>query len=192
MDEEIDTQEVETEEEVFESDEDESTTDNTTEESKDEKPKETLEQRRARLQRELKKTEKKLGIEPEAKKPAPSKKETSGLDDTQLDYLDLKGISDQEDIDVIEKIMTRTGQSLREVLKDDYVVSKLDANKAAREVQNATPGSTKRSNAASSDNVALAVARFEKDGVLPDDFALRSKVVDAIEARTNNNAPSWH
>lgn len=192
MDDEIESQEVETEEEVFESDEDESTTDNTTEETKDEKPKETLEQRRARLQRELKKTEKKLGIEPEAKKSAPSKKETSGLDDTQLDYLDLKGISEQEDIDVIERIMTRTGQSLREVLKDDYVVSKLDANRQAREVQSATPSATKRSNAASSDNVALAIARFEKEGVLPDDFALRSKVVDAIEAKTSNNAPSWH
>lgn len=163
------------------------TTDTVTEEPKVEKPKESLEQRQARLSRELKQVNKKLGVneeEPKAK--------TGRLDDTALDYLDLKGVSEAEDIKVIQNIVDKTGLTVREALKDEYVVAKLAANKASREVKDATPSATKRSGGNSPDEVSRAVAKFEKDGTMPDNFELRNKVVDALVSKTETNAPSWH
>ena len=114
------------------------------------------------------------------------------LDETQMDYLDLKGISEDEDIKVIESVMKRTGDSLRSVLKDDYVISKLAANKTKREVQDATPSNTKRTGSGSSNNLEAAIAKFEASGKLPEDYDLATKVVNALSDRDNPNKPSWH
>lgn len=124
-------------------------------------------------------------------KETPSQPKTGDLDETQLDYLDLKGITESEDIDVIQKVIQKTGQTVREALKDDYVVAKLNALKQEREVKGATPSATRRGGDQSSD-VASAIAKFEATGVLPADFELASKVTDAIVERGNTNKPSWH
>ena len=180
---------IEETETVEETVEDSETTDNTTEESsKVEKPKETLEQKAARLKRELKQTEKKLGINDE--KPA-AKAKSDGLGDTELDFLDLKGVTESEDISVIEAVVKKTGMTVREALKDEYVVAKLASNKASRDVKAATPSATKRSGG-TSDNVALALSKFEQTGEMPENFELRSKVIDALESKSRTNAPSWH
>lgn len=121
----------------------------------------------------------------------PSQPKTGELDETQLDYLDIKGISESEDIAVIQKVIQKTGQTVREALKDEYVVAKLASLKADREVKSATPGSTRRSGNQTGD-IASAVAKFEATGVLPDDFELASKVTDAVTAKGNRNKPSWH
>lgn len=160
-------------------------------EQKVQKPKESPEAKKARLERELKQLNKKLGVVEEEPARAPSKKNTGELDDTQLDYLDLKGISDQDDIDLIQKVMTKTGQSLREVLKDDYVQSKLEAAKQERAVKDATPSGTKRGGNQQSDASAI-IARFEATGEMPDDFASREKVVEYLVKKDHHNAPSWH
>lgn len=155
-----------------------------------EKPKETPEQKVARLARQYERAKKEAGIVED--KPAPKAK-ADGLDDTALDYLDLKGVSESEDVAVIEAIMKKTGMSAREALKDEYVTAKLKANKEAREVKDATPSSTKRGSGVTADAVSRAVARFEKDGIMPDDFDLASKVTDAIVAKAGgSNAPRWH
>ncbi len=159
------------------------------EDKKVEKPTETLEQREARLARQLEQTRKKMGKTDD--EPAPKAK-SSTLDDTALDYLDLKGVSEQEDIEVIQSVIAKTGLSVREALKDDYVSSKLAANKAAREVKSATPSSTKRSGGASPDSVSAAVAKFESTGKMPDDFELQSAVVDALAKRSGSATPAWH
>lgn len=112
------------------------------------------------------------------------------LSETQLDYLDLKGVTDQDDIDVIQKVMQRTGQTVRQALGDDYVVKKLEANKAKRDVQNATPSSMKRAGSQTGD-VASAVAKFKESGTLPDDFALASAVTDAVANEGNVSLPPW-
>lgn len=117
---------------------------------------------------------------------------TGELDETQLELLDLKGISEQEDIDVVQKVMQRTGMTLRLALKDDYVQAKLKAQKEAREVQNAMPSSTKRANAGGAQSVQAAIAKFEATGELPADFKLRSEVVNAMVDKKNTNKPSWH
>lgn len=121
----------------------------------------------------------------------PSQPKTGELDETQLDYLDIKGITESEDIAVIQKVIQKTGQTVREALKDEYVVAKLTSLKAEREVKSATPGSTRRSGNQTGD-IASAVAKFEATGVLPDDFELASKVTDAVATKGNRNKPSWH
>jgi len=123
--------------------------------------------------------------------PAPSNP-TGELDETQLDYLDLKGVTADEDIQVIESVVKRTGMTVRQALKDEYVQGKLDANKARREVKDATPSSNKRSGSGQANDLSLAIAKFEQSGVLPDDFALRSQVVNAISDRSSRNKPVWH
>lgn len=113
------------------------------------------------------------------------------LDETQLDYLDLKGIGESEDIKVIEDIVKKTGMTVRQALKDEYVQSKLNTNKQAREVRGATPSATKRGGNQSND-IASAIAKFEQTGELPTDFTLRSAVVNATVSKSNSNKPSWH
>lgn len=124
-----------------------------------------------------------------ARQPTPGE-----LDETQLDYLDLKGVSESEDIKIIEDVMKKTGMTVRDALKDEYVVTKLTANKTSREVKAAIPSSTKRSGAGQSNDLALAIAKYEQSGYkdLPDDFALATQVVNTISNRTNTNKPSWH
>lgn len=113
------------------------------------------------------------------------------LDETQLDYLDLKGISESEDVKVIEDIVKKTGMTVRQALKDEYVLAKLTSNKASRDVKSATPSATKRGGNQSND-VASAIAKFEQTGELPDDFTLRSAVVDSMTSKSNPHKPSWH
>lgn len=189
---EIEPQEVETieePEEVIEEtpDEPEEEPEETTEEPpKPEKKKETPEQKKARLTRELKQLDKKLGI----KETKPTEA-TGGLDETQLEYLDLKGYSDEAEIELIEKVMAKTGQTVRETLKDEYVTGRIEAMRAKKAVEEATPRSTKRSGAQAS-TLEQDIAKFEKDGTLPDDFKRRSAVTNALIERGNSNKPSWH
>lgn len=129
---------------------------------------------------------------PKAEAPKQEEKKTGELDETQLDYLDLKGISDDDEIAIIQTVMQRTGQTVRQALKDDYVQAKLTALKAEKEVKNATPSSTKRSNPGQANDLALAVSKFEQSGILPDDFKLRTEVVNYIAEKNNGNKPRWH
>lgn len=120
-----------------------------------------------------------------------AKSKTSELDDTQLDYLDLKGITEQDDIDVIQKVIQRTGITVRQALKDDYVVAKLASLKADRDVKAATPSSSKRAGSQGS-NLDALIAKAERTGELPDDFETRTAVLNAITNKTNTNKPAWH
>lgn len=147
-------------------------------------------ERTKNLKKELADARKAIGVVAGSKE-TPNQPSKGELDETQLDYLDLKGITESEDISVIQKIVQKTGQTVREVLKDDYVVAKLASLKAERAVKSATPSSTRRSGDQTGD-IASAVAKFEATGVMPNDFELASKVTDAIVAKGNKNKPSWH
>ncbi len=144
------------------------------------------------LKKELADTRKAVELAAGVKKAADPVK-TGELDETQLDYLDLKGISDSEDLKIIERHIKNTGETVRQALKDDYVKSKLESNKTQREVKGATPSSTKRSGSGGGDDLATALAKYEQSGYreLPKDFALRSAVVNAVSARMSPNKPSW-
>lgn len=127
--------------------------------------------------------------EPKVAKSEP-KAQTEGLDETQLDFLDLKGITDDDDIKVIEGVVKKTGMTVRQALQDEYVVSKLKELKDQREVKDATPSSTKRTGQ-SGTTLEAAIAKFDRDGSLPDDFKLRSEVVNAVVDRKSGTKPSW-
>lgn len=162
-------------------------------ESSEEKPKKeyTTEQKLARVERIRAKYMKELGLADEPKvdaKPSPTPKSTE-LDENALDYLDLKGISEEEDIEVIKSVVKKTGMTVRQALKDEYVQSKLNTLKEARTVRDATPSSSKRSGNQTADISAL-VAKFEQTGELPSDFATRSAVVNAFSDK-GGNKPGW-
>ena len=141
------------------------------------------------LRKELSDTKRAVEIAAGLKKePTPVK--TGDLDETQLDYLDLKGVTEAEDIDVIQKVMQRTGQTVRQAFGDDYVISKLAVNKGKRDVQNATPSNMKRAGGQVGD-VASAAAKFKETGILPEDRALANAVVDSIAKAGNDRLPPW-
>lgn len=173
--------------------------DTTTEEVKPEaeKPKETPEQKKSRLERQLKRVNKELGIEPDAKaeEKVESKAKTGELDETQLDYLDLKGITADEDIKIIKSVMKRTGESLRETLKDEYVIDKLKANKVQRDVKAATPSSSKRAGGDSGNNEDYYFAKFEQSGgeEFPKGISaeMKAKLVNRYAGKTDNKSPRF-
>lgn len=127
--------------------------------------------------------------EPKVEKIEP-KAQTDGLDETQLDYLDLKGITEDEDTKVIWREMQLTGKTVREALKDKDVIKKLESNKEQREVTVATPSSTKRTGNTGG-TLDQDIARFERDGTLPDDFTRASAVTNAIVDKSNSSKPRW-
>lgn len=154
------------EEVIVDTNEEVEVTEEPKEEAKVEKPKRTPEEELAYYEGRAKRLRKDLGVEiPE--KPKNEAPKTGELDNTQLDYLDLKGITEDEDIAVIKSIMSKTGQTVREVLKDDYVVSKLNDLKKAREVKSATPSSTKRAGQQATDNEDYWAQKYEASGELP-------------------------
>jgi len=112
------------------------------------------------------------------------------LNDTQLNYLDVKGISEAEDLKIIETFVQKTGKNVREALKDDYVTAKLASNKTAREVQEAMPSGSKRGGNQSGD-LSSAIAKYEATGQLPSDFKTRSDVINAFVSKGRANKPSW-
>ena len=181
------TKEEETEEKIEdETPEDELTTD-TDWEAEAKKARGIAQRLRTKL---TKATEKKVEkVEP---KVEPVKKEpnTGELDETALDFLDLKGFTEDEDITLIENIVAKTGQTVRQVLKDEYVVSKLETNKVAREAKKGTPGSTQRGGA-TGDTFDTDMAKYESTKEYPDDFERRSKVVNALEAKESFKIPSY-
>ena len=168
------------------------------EEGSGEELKEVVEKKKRTPQEELtyfegraKRLRTELGIEPEKSVEKP-KTPTGELDETTLDYLDLKGITETEDIKEIEKVIAKTGMTARQALKDEYVISKLKSNKETREAKAAVPSNTKRSGSSASDNLELAIAKYERTGELPKDFALRSAVINAKVEQENTNKPFWH
>lgn len=165
----------------------------TTDDTPVEKPKEAPEAKKARLERELDRVNKKLGIVQE--KPTPIERttvsKTGELDETQLDYLDLKGVTDEDEIAVIHKVMQKTGQTVRQALKDDYVQSKLTALRKDREVKEATPSGTRRAGGQSSNDVDYWVAKAEQTGEFPKDFELKQKVIAKITSRGDTSIPPW-
>jgi len=128
--------------------------------------------------------------EPATKKP-PVQSKTDELDETQLDFLDLKGITDADDIAIVESVFKKTGQTVRQILADDYVQAKLKSNADKRAVKDATPANQKRSGGGPSDDLAAALAKYEATHELPADFALRSAVVNAFVAKSDSNKPGW-
>ena len=133
----------------------------------------------------------KTKIEKKAEAIVEKQSKTGELDDAVLDFFELKGYADEEEVEVLHNIMKRTGMSHREILKDEYAVSKITSLRKAKEVKDSTPSATRRSGGAPSNDVDYALAKYEQTGKLPEDYELASKVVNKLVDRNNTNKPAW-
>jgi len=97
-----------------------------------EKPAETLEAKRARLQRQLDQTNKKLGIVPEVKQ------KSDGLDYGEKAFLVASGIKGEE-TSLVQEAMKKTGETLEEILENPYFQAKLKEVRELAGTVNATP-----------------------------------------------------
>lgn len=139
-------------------------------EQRTERRQETPEAKRARLQRELDRLNKKYPEHKESKQVT----NKSDFDYGELAFLAAKGVEADDEISFVQQIIANTGRTLREVVSDDYVQSKLKSMREARTVEDAVPKGTKRSGTQARDNVDYWIAKNE----LPDDVDLRRKVVN--------------
>lgn len=122
----------------------------------------------ARLKRAEAKIERmKIEAKVEKKVDSELQKRTGGLDEVQLNYLDLKGYSEPEDIKIIQQVMEKTGKTVREVLRDEYIQAKLKDNQVAREVKLAMPDMTSKGGGVFSDNEDYYFQKYEQTGSLP-------------------------
>lgn len=163
----------------------------TKEASEEPEEKESLEDKEARLSRQLKQIRKKMGKE---EGPAPkSKKQSDEFDEAQLAYLAVKGIESDEDIDFAKDMQKRTGLPLRELVKDDYFTTKLNARKEARTIAEATPSNSKRGTGRTNDPFDVEYANYQKTGKLPTDRKMAERVIEKrlkIETDSENHFTS--
>ena len=173
--EEVETTE-ETEEESTE-EETESEEKDSEEEGEEEKPTETLDQKRARLQRQLKQVNKKLGITDEEKPRQKTSKKSEDFDYGQKAFLTANGIKSKEEREFTQKIAKQTGLELEDLIEDDYFQSKLSDFREKTNTKNARPTGSGRSNKAYIDSVEYWISKKE----LPpaSEVELRRKVVNA-------------
>lgn len=167
------------------------------EEKADETPKEkqkrSPEEELKHLEGRAKRLRKDLGLDVEPKKSEEKSTQAGELDETQLDYLDLKGVTEEEDIKVIQSVMQKTGQTLRQTLKDEYVVAKLKDLKSSRDVKSATPSATKRSGQQASDNEDYWYQKYEANGELPKGMpkGMAVKLVDRKASQDDVHTPHF-
>lgn len=153
-----------------------------------EKPKRTPEEQLAYLEGRTQRLRKKLGLV-ETRKKAETKSDE--LDNADYAYLAAKGIENDEDIEFIHKQMTKWDKNLREVLRDEDVQAKLKAMKIERDVKSAMPSATKRTGSGAVDNLDYWMSKYEQTGELPDNFELRSAVINAKVEKSNTSKPAW-
>jgi len=173
----VDGVETETNTEVVETEE---STDSP--ETKVEKPKESDEARRGRLQREVTRLNKKLGIEDKPKEPEAKKSED--VDYAQEAYLLANNIKEADEIELAKERMVETGKSLKEVVGNKYFQQDLKDLREAKSVKEALPTSSKRSSTSARDTVEYwrtKIANSKGTVTLLDipDVKLRRQVLNA-------------
>lgn len=154
-----------------------------------EKPKRNAEEQLKYLEGRAQRLRTKLGLVEPRKRAEP--KQSDELTDAQFAYLAAKGIEDEDEIDFIHTQMTKWDKSLREVLKDEDVQTKLKGMRIEKDVKRAMPGNTKRAGSTALDSVDYWIAKYDQTGELPDDFELRTKVIDAKVAKSSVAQPPW-
>lgn len=137
-----------------------------------EKNSETLEQKEARLARQLFQTRKKMG------KADESTSKSDELDYGKKAYLTANGIKGAEEIDFVQKIQKETGKELDTLLETTYFQTELKEFREKKATSNATPKGGKRANNTSIDTVEYWLVK----GELPagsDNKELREKIINA-------------
>lgn len=104
----------------------------------------------------------------------------AGTDDALLARLENRGVMDQEDQAYVIRFAKSEGISPIEALNDEIVKDKLAYFKKQRETKASTFTGTNRTGG-KVDEVERAVARYKKDGTLPDNNpALVSKILSRL------------
>ena len=146
-------------------------------ETREARPQETLEARRARLQRQLEQTERKLGITNEVKEVKQKVSKTSDFDLGEKAFLIANGVKGQDETELAKRIQRETGRDIESLLETNYFQQELKDLRENKMTQDAIPRGSKRSVNSSVDSVDYWVAK----GELPptSDVEMRRKVVNA-------------
>lgn len=122
------------------------------------------------------KLDKSKEVEVKAETKTETKTNEGELDYGQLAYLAAKNIEDEDQITFIKSVMQKTGDDLKTVLKDDYVLNRIKAIKEERTTKEAMPSASKRATPQARDTVDYWINK----GELPpaDQPELRRKVVN--------------
>lgn len=174
----VETEEVEVTED--ESTETETEVEPTTEGVKEVKPTETLEDRKARLERQLAQTNKKLGVDVEK----PDKKSSKKSDEFGYDvkaYLKASGIKANE-FDFVKQEAGKSGMDIDSLLENEYFQAKLEKFRNLEKTASATPKGT-RSGSPATDSVDYWMTKPIED--VPAD--MRIKVVNAKLKKEKEN-----
>ena len=137
------------------------------------KPVESLEARRARLQRQLDQTEKKMGLSTKKKEVQDSTPNNLG----ESAFLIANGIKDSDERNLAKKLAKETGKDLESLLETTYFQSELSSLRESKTTANATPKGSKRANNSSVDSVEYWIAKNELPPV--SEIKLRQDVVNA-------------
>jgi hypothetical protein len=140
------------------------------------KPAETLEARKARLERQLAQTNKKLGLGQETPK-VEAKPDTSN-DLGEKAYLIANGIKTPEEINLAKRLSKETGKDIESLLATTYFQTELKDFREKKATADAIPNGNKRANNSAVDTVEYWIAK----GELPptSEVELRRKVVNAM------------
>lgn len=142
------------------------------------KKEESLEDRRARLQRQLAQVDKKLGIKDE---PKVESKKSDGLDYGQKAYLVANGIKSPSEVKLVQEWMKESGKDLETVLESKRFQGELEDMREIAKTAIATP-TGKRSGQVPTDSVDYWLNKpFEE---VPKE--MREKVVNAQIAKDKN------
>lgn len=111
----------------------------------------------------------------------------SGLDKLDRAVLRLEKITEPDEQKLVETWMKETGKDIESVLGSKYFQAELKEMRELAASDEATPeGGTRRSGAQAKDSVDYWLSRT--DGKLPEDPALRTKVVNAKIAKQKNQS----
>lgn len=116
----------------------------------------------------------------------PSKKEKEAIEsydanDALLARLENRGVMEEDDQSYVIKFAKAEGVSPIEALNDQVVIDRLAKNKKVREQQKASPTPSKRTGGDQVDDVAKWVVKYKKDGSLPDNPALVTKILRKLQ-----------
>lgn len=143
-----------------------------------EKPKETPQQRKARLERQLKKVKKELG---ESDEPISKK---SGFDYGEKAFLKASGINGQDEIELVKTWAERTGDDLDTIVEDDIFQSKLEKLRKNKVGKTGIPPSSKRGTQSTGDSVEYWLNKPFAD--VPKE--MKTKVLNARLAKESNKS----
>lgn len=160
-----------------------------TTEQTDRPAKEDPEAKLARLERQTSQLRKKLGKD-QPKTDEPSS-QTNELDLSALGYLrSALGIKGQAEIGLVKEYL-KAGKTVLDLEDNRHFMNDLKDLRDTAETKAATPTSSRRSSNGGQNDFDIAYSKFKETGKLPDDFKLRSAIVNAEVDKNNASLPPW-